>query len=384
MERKLGKLKGKQSIPGIRGTFRTAGKAAEEFLRLNEGYFAPIAEESIDSEDLFIDWGDSQEVWVPRKGRGKGSLREEGYDQRLAETKKGQRVLDNSQTQAAMLRSVLTWIFSQTKSKRWADVDWHRVEALGDRLEQWLSKFGDEESLAMRMGQADLVYPAASGIYEGEQLALHPDVQANPKALAAVQSELNLAAIAKVKDQLEEAFAKAKPCLAPDVQRVIRGRIKYLKELERKPTRISAANICAHASSELSNDLIMAIVESGGELQQQSVGCVFPLLIEDSRRLAETCEQGYSVDWPVEEAGEWQEDPERFQEQLESTPAAVLRQVPMQAPVFDPEPEPIPEPEPDFGSFDLPEYSSPREAVEAFDDKEFEIFGPPADEEIPF
>jgi hypothetical protein len=367
LERELGALKGKQAIPGVAETFRNAGSAARKFLELNEGYYSPIAAGLVDFGDASRDWADTQEVWVPRKGRGKGSAKEQGYMARLIDTKKGQRVLGvgigaGTGGFEARLLAILTWIFSQTASKRWAEVDWHRIEALNDRIDEAIEQndLGPAAARA-RGGQQTPTYPAASGIYTGSELIAHPSVQASPRARATVEANVNLERLSAVRARLQEAYKAGRSCLPPDVRRAVNRRLRYLKELERHPIRISTAAICAHARSESSAELLAALEEGGGAIQDRELACTFPLLVEDSDRLARVCEDGYSADWPTEEVAAWEADPYRHELQLEATPLAVRRRAPAQdqAPTFD-------------------------EALDRFDQVEEDMFGPAVDEEIPF
>jgi hypothetical protein len=361
LETKLAKLKGKQAIPGIRETYRSASAAARDFLVLNEFYYAPVVDGVIDFYDAAREWADGQEVWVPRKGRSRGSGRDAGYNERLSKTTKGRKLLETP-GQTGLLAAVLTWIFSQTASKRWDDVDWHRIESLNDQIDDAIeTQDAGHAARGARSGHESLLFPAASGVYEGDELARHPEVQALPRARATVEGRLNVEALIEAKDQLEAAYKVAKPCLAPDVRRVIAKRLRYLRHLERNPIRIEAASICAHARATVSGDLVAALEAGGGSIEDRSLSCTFPLLIEDTKRLTRTCEEGYSPDWPADEVGRWGEDPERFESHLEATPE------PLRARAYR---APVP--------------SSIDGALEAFDAKEAEMFGPPVDEEIPF
>ncbi|MEE8309957.1 MAG: DUF3560 domain-containing protein, partial [Hyphomicrobium sp.] len=385
LEKKLGKLKGKQEIPGIRSTFRTASSAAEEFLRLNEFFYAPVMNESVDITDAARDWADQQEVWVPRKGRARGSGKDQGYYARLHETAKGKQILaaqDGPGGRQALLMAILTWIFSQVKSKKWADVPWDKIDTLNSEIEDQIER-QDAGSFAIadRADQQVVVYPAASGLYDDIDLARHPEVAARPRARASIEARVNLEITEQARQRLEAAFEKAKQCLTPDARKTVQRRIRYLRKLEKNPLRISSASICAHARSQSSLELMAALESGGGEVEEREVACTFPLLIEDTKRLARTCESGYQDTWPVDEASRWLDEPERYEAELESAPLVLTRRQ-SQTEIFDANtapfegpPEPEIEPEAARMSYD--------QVLADFEQTEADLFGPPADEEIP-
>ena len=391
IEAELGELKGKQALPGIAGTFRTAGQAARDFLATNEFYYAPFVEGIADAHDAIREWGDTQEVWIPKKGRSKTkALREQGEYRRLAKTAKGAKILGlDSEGKAVLsgqgsstrglLESVLTWVFSQTRSKRYADVEWHRIEALNDQLDQSFEHLDASDKAAVanfRGAQAEPIYPASSGRYEGAELLQHPEVAAKPRARASAGAKINLEALNEATENLTEAYERGRRCLAPAVRRTVLRRLRYLRELMAHPTRIATANVCAHARESMSGELLQAVLEAGGDIEEYDPACSFPLLIEDTQRLARVCDDGYNADWADESASAWEDDPEKYSAELEATPPAVLRRVATQRSMFDATPPSSapPAPSPSFAQVE-------RE----LDDREAEIFGyDEAEVEIPF
>lgn len=365
LERRLAKLKGKQEIPGIPGTYRSAGLAARDFLALNEFYYAPVTDEAVDFSDAAREWADGQEVWVARKGRGKGSRAEEGYYERLGKTKKGQRLL-SADTQSKLLLAILTWVFSKNDSKRWADVDWSRIEALNSQIDDQIERQGVEgDATDARAGHETLLFPAASGVYEGDELAKHPEVRAKPRARATVEARINAERLAAIRERLEQAYKRGRDCLPPDVRAAVNRRLRYLRTLEANPLRIESAGICAHARASASSELVAALESRGGDIEDREVSCTFPLLVEDTERLIETCDRGYDPDWPTGQAESWAQDPGRYEQHIEASPEPIRSRAHRA-------PEPYQQPE------------TVDEAVAAFDAQEAAIFGPPDDEEIPF
>jgi hypothetical protein len=386
LEVQLSKLKGKQALPGVTGTFRTAGQAAEAFVRANELYYYPATEDG-DIIDPIKEWMTDQEVWVPKKGRGKGSLREEGYMQRLHETTKGAKMLARmgAEGDRDRLISALTWVFSQARSKRYADVEWSRIDELNAQLDAHFDKVGmREDAQNYRASQPEVIYPAASGVYERRELLSHPDVARKPRALAVVEAEVNLEELARVTAELETAYKAGRSCMAPELRRAVLRRLRYLRELIAHPTRISTASICAHEPRRLSAEAAALAEESGVGIEELDPACVFPLLVEDSRRLARVCADGYDPDWPVAEAQRWEQEPERFETYLEASPPAVLRRPASQVAMFEPEPPP-PAPlfEPEYPG-EVPAEGPPDPFEAPFDAQMEDLFGPNPDLEIPF
>ena len=294
---------------------------------------------------------------------------------RLAETTKGAKILSAAKGRGLggnkpLLLAVLTWIFSQAKTKRYADVPWTSIESLNDQLDEALEMASDPSEVArFRSAQSTPVYPASSGRYDRGELVRHPDVQASPRAVAVAEADANLDLLTNVLGQLEAAYAAGRRCLAPEMRRTVLRRLRYLKQLEAHPHRIASADICAHARTEASAELLTALAEAGQELEEYDPACTFPLLIEDTRRLAQVCEEGYEANWPAEAASEWSEHPERYETRLQATPPAVLRRVATQRPLF---------------TSDAPPAPTYHEAENQLDEAEFEIFGPADDVEIPF
>jgi hypothetical protein len=122
----------------------------------------------------------------------------------------------------------------------------------------------------------------------------------------------------------------------------------------------------------MSKELLEAVAQGGGQIEEYDAACSYPLLIEDSRRLAKVCDEGYSADWTQEAAGRWDEDADRYGAQLEATPPAVLRRMATQRPLFETAAPSAPAP-----TF--------AQAEAELDAREFEIFGAPSEDvEIPF
>lgn len=319
----LKRLKGKSDLPGIAGTFRSAGKAAANFLADNELYFMPYTEGVVDTDDAFRDWADKQEVFVSRKTKP-------GYYARLADTTKGEKILRKPGAKGGgatgRLLNVLTWIFSQTPSKRYADVDWHRIEALADSLREAL----DNTDGAVVQTSVDIVYPVASGRYDATQLLAHPDIQAKPRTLAYAQAQVNSERIHEALTDLENAFDANKECMSPMLRNAVQARLTYLRRLESDPTMIATASICAYLpQGDVSGDMIAQLEELGGDLSllETQLACNFPTIIEDSRRLAAACELGgYDSAWPVQQAAEWSREGTRAAEaKLETLPKGVVQ-----------------------------------------------------------
>jgi hypothetical protein len=274
---RAGKRKGKQKIRGVGETFRTAGKAAREYLDANHSFF-DVAEE-MDLGDQIRDWMDGIEV-----KRGPGW-------RRLNKTKKGAEILALfvGMRGGEAFRALFTWIFSRARDKRWTSVDWGMV----DRL---------EEAIRSTPGAPELPpiehRPAAA--VEAAALALE---HMTPKAAEEAARVHNQEQLAELAAELAEAYKAVRKCVGPEARKAIRTRAKLVADLAEHPARLWRLRLC--------------IPEGTTRL------CGLPVLVTELERVRKACEEGYEINWPIVEAAEAQkagrhEEAEQFAEGVQA------------------------------------------------------------------
>jgi hypothetical protein len=270
-DKRAAKRKGKQKIRGVGETFRSAGKAAREYIDANHPFF-DVAE-GLDAGDQIADWMDGIEV-----KRGPGW-------RRLSKTKKGAAILAKFRAMQGReaFRDLFTWIFSQARDKRWASVDWGMVDSLEAAIR---SVPGVPELPPIEYRPAAAVQAAA--------LALE---HMTPKAADEAARVHNAEALEEIAAELGKAYKSARKCLGPEARKAIRTRAKLVADLAKHPARLWHLRLC--------------IPEGTTRL------CGLPVLETELERIKKACAEGYEVNWPIVEAADAQrakrwEDAEHF------------------------------------------------------------------------
>ena len=249
------KRKGKQRVRGVGETFRTAGKAAAQFIEANHRFFDEA--ETRDLGDAVRDWMDAVEV---RRGKAW---------RKLAKTKKGQEILGKFYAgRGGAFEALLTWLFSQARSKRWADVDWSLFELLEERIR---SAPGGSDLPAVEYRPAAAIDAAA--------LAVEQMTAAQAEEAARVYNAERLAELAR---ELSNAYKASRKCLGSDERKVIRERARLVADLAKHPSRVWGLTLC--------------VPEGTTRL------CGLPVLEAELARVRRACDDGYDPDWPLREA----------------------------------------------------------------------------------
>lgn len=265
----------RQRLPGVAETYRSAGKAAEVFAA-GEGNWQVIddASESGDPHDFVRDWLDGVEV---RRGRG---------FRRLRETKKGAALLryfkagPDRDVRRGIL-AVLTWLFSQGRSKRWDRAPWSMVRSFGDALAA-----DCETNVRPHVAPGEPLsgcagwqwFPLASGEVDPESV-----LEELPEAAAAqVSAQANQERLRAEVAALAKAYKAARACMPKATQAAVRRRLRFLRALVKEPERIEHLYLCAP--------------EGWGRL------CGFHAVAADIARIERACAEPYRADWPEVEA----------------------------------------------------------------------------------
>jgi hypothetical protein len=251
------KRTGKQKVRGVGETFRTAGKAAREFIDANHEFFDRV--ESLDLGDTIHDWMDGIEV---RRGK---------VWRKLNKTTKGTAILEKFRAgRGGAFDALLTWLFSQARSKRWTDVDWSTL----DRMEEEIRKSPDGAGLPA------LAYRPAASI-DAAAMAVEHMTEKQAEEAARVFNQQNLEDLSR---ELATAYKAARKCLDPEERKVIRERARLVADLAKHPTKVWGLTLC---------------VPEG-----QTRICGLPVLEAELVRVRRACDKGYDPDWPIREARE--------------------------------------------------------------------------------
>ncbi len=263
----------KQSVPGVTETYRNAAAGVDLFLEMNAGFIQSI--DYTGAEDEIRSFIDGFQV---RRGRAR---KDGSYSHtRLVDTKKGREIVDafrSGDEQGA--REFLIWLFSRNRGKRWREVDWAAVDALGDILAESCDEQKERSRDKLMSCTGWTWYPPGA---ELRPLKERLD-DLTPKAKAQLQNQIYTDELTGLVGDLRRSLKKAKDCLPPQTREVVKKRIAYLAKMAKEPWRVDGATICG------------ADPESGYQF------CGFPAIEAEVVQLRKTCEFGYVPDWPLAE-----------------------------------------------------------------------------------
>lgn len=246
--------------PQIKVTMESPEAGVREFERLNPTMFH--GEAAVDMKDRTRDFLDGIEV---RSG---------SRYVRANRSKRGKEILQKSGT--ALVRATLGFLFGQSRSRRWSDVPW---QAVTNYLEEVNAERADEG-----MPIAPITYPIAAGLDA-------PDVQINrireemgPEAAARAIRAMTSEELRRLATRMERAIeTSGEECMSGDALRAAKERVKTMRRWSRHP--------------ELVPDWSCV-----GTEETEGAECSFPALLEDIRRIENSCAVGYEPLWPLERA----------------------------------------------------------------------------------
>lgn len=208
---------------GVRSTFSTPKKGAQEIYDANLDFYEPITQVA-DPADYVDDWFDRQEASV--RGRWKS----------LKQTKRGRELYEAHKTtfgRPAVL-DTLAYVLGKAKSKRWDDVDWRAIDDYNDALRKaYLAEEAHGHGVAGWKASFELPL-AARGVPSEEEAAKAPPAAREQYIWIEASREL-----ADVADRLDAAYkANRKYIKDPDHRKTIRERIKQIRAWAEDPAAI--------------------------------------------------------------------------------------------------------------------------------------------------
>lgn len=317
LDAQLRRRKKAADLPGVRAIKPAGRKAADQYLARNAEFYSQFTAAGLDVQDQLREWADAQTTNC--SGRSRKQCR-------LPESKAGERIFGSGgRNDQTVIRDLVRWIFSQANGRRWDGVEWGSVDEIDDALRE--AHAGAEANVGWQPLSAEVRwFPAMSGRFDAAQLASHPDLRDNPKALRVLAREANATTAKDAHRRLSEAYAAGSGCLTPETAKIVRMRIRLLAKIARAPELADGRAFCFKETS---------VQGAGEDLEGVEAGaCEFPTIIEDSRRIAAACSDGYDPAWPL--------DAKLRQFEVEALPAAVQRARRGDAPRFVmPSPEPL-------------------------------------------
>lgn len=262
-ERRLKRLE-KGKIKGVRSTFSSPKKGAEQIYNANIDFYGPI-QEVADPIDYVDDWFDRQEArvrgkWKPLKKTKRGG---ELYEAHRFEFHKPSTVIDT-----------LAYILGKTKTKRWEDVDWRAVEDYNDQLrEAYLAE--EAHGHGVEGWKSDFDLPLhARGLPSEEEAAKAPAAAREQYIWLEAQKELW-----DIAERLEKAYRQNRKYIKdPAARKTIRERIKEVKAWAEDPAKIPPWACVA-----------------------RQVYCDFPAPWLELAEIEAAKDRPYDPDWPLRE-----------------------------------------------------------------------------------
>ncbi len=258
-ERRLKRLEAGR-VKGVKASFASARKGAEELFQQNIDFYEPILDADPDPGDYLDRWFDTNEVKVGRRWR------------RLRETKRGQeleRLHYENFGKEAILQS-LAYILGKARARRWDAVDWNSIETYNDALIRAYESrreqgWGESGATAFQ-----LPYAARGLPKEIEAMQADPELRQQFSWLDA-RDELR-----QVADRLEEAYKRNRKCIGTEARKTIRERIKQFRAWSEDPALVP-----------------------GFACISDAVYCRFPAAWREVEEVRAACETDYDPEWPL-------------------------------------------------------------------------------------
>lgn len=265
-ERRLKRFE-KGKIKGVRSTFSSPKKGAEQIYNANIDFYGPIQEVG-DPIDYVDDWFERQEARVRGKWRP------------LKKTKRGKELYEAHRFEfhrPSTVIETLAYILGKTKSKRWEDVDWRAVEDYNDQLrEAYLAEEAHGHGVEGWKGDFDLPLHAR-GLPTEEEAAKAPAAAREQYIWLEAQKELT-----DIAERLETAYRKNRKYIKdPAARKTIRERIKDVKAWAEDPAQIPPWACVA-----------------------RQVYCDFPAPWLELAEIEAAKDRPYDPDWPLRELRE--------------------------------------------------------------------------------